>query len=197
MGRSPLLAVFCCALGCAPSEELLDVVVTHPDAPPIPPASECTVTTARSPATDRTHVDPCSELTYPLDPPAGGTHFGVWADFGVYDEPIELGFLVHSLEHGAVALLYDCESDCPEVTDAFARIAATIDDPLCRDHPMLRRIIIAPNPGQEAPIAAVAWEHRYTATCLDEPSLAAFVTEHYAHAPENLCAPGTSTPMCP
>jgi hypothetical protein len=188
------------ALACGGSSDdgLVDVVEERPDAPPIAPATECVVTTAREPATSAAHEDVCSVIDYPRFPPAGGPHFQVWADFGTYDEPVEPGYLVHSLEHGAVALLHNCPDGCPEVLDAFAAIAtAHADDVLCRDHPAGSRIIIAPDPTLDVAIAAVAWEHLYLATCLDEPSLTAFVDAHYAQAPEDLCAPGTATPVCP
>jgi hypothetical protein len=65
-------------------------------------------------------------------------------------------------------------------------------DPGCPDHPRGNRVIVVPDPLLETPIAAVAWEHVYLATCLDAPSLASFVDDHYAMSPEDLCFPGFS-----
>lgn len=183
--------------GPAGSSGLIDVEQTRPDAPPIAPATECVVTTGRAPASNRNHVDVCSELDFDVYPPPSGPHYGTWADFAVYDTPVPWGFLVHSLEHGAVVLAHNCEGSCPEVLAAFERIRAERDDPLCREHANGSRVIVVPDPALDVPIAAVAWEHVYLATCLDEDSLAAFVDAHYARAPENLCAPGASAPSCP
>lgn len=181
-----------------PGEQgLFDVVERYPDAAPIAPATECVVMTGREPVVSAAHVEVCSEIDYPRFPPAGGPHFSVWADFDTYEEPIETGFLVHSLEHGAVALLYDCPEGCPEVVDVFAGIKATREDTLCRAQSSDNRIIIAPEPKLDVAIAVVAWGHVYLATCLDEGSLSAFVEAHYAQAPEDLCAAGRSTPVCP
>ncbi len=194
----PFAAVIGLAACSGGDQGLTDVMELHPGEPPIAPATECVVTIAREPASSREHRDPCSEIDYPRHPPAGGPHYLIWADFGTYDAPPATGFLVHSLEHGAVELFYDCPDGCPEVTDAFARIALSkTDDVLCRDHPAGSRVIIAPDPALDVPIAAVAWEHVYLATCLDEPSLTAFANEHYGRAPEDLCYSGTTSPFCP
>ncbi len=40
------------------------------------------------------------------DPPTSGPHYGITLIYGAYTEPIEIGRLVHNLEHGAVYILY-------------------------------------------------------------------------------------------
>lgn len=174
---------------------LVDVVETFPEAEPIAPETECVVRTARDPNEDRAHAEVCSAIDYVPSPPGAGAHYGAWADFRVYDQPVPWGFLVHSLEHGAVVLVRGCE-DCPEVSAAFAQIASSTDDPLCSAHPNGNRVITVFDPGVGVPIAAAAWGHVYQATCLDMPSLEAFVADHYADAPENLCNPGVANPVC-
>jgi hypothetical protein len=177
-----------------------DVVVTHPDAPPIAPFDECTVMTAREPSRAADHVPVCTSLGYDV-PPVGGTHFAQWADFGTYDAPVPWGFLVHAMEHGAVVLAYRCAegADCAALRGELeAIVAARPADPLCRDDARLR-YVLAPAPDLEWPVAVLAWEHLYTATCLDRPSIDAFLDAHYARAPEDTCAPGvdlSSTGWC-
>ena len=39
-------------------------------------------------------------------PPAFGAHLGAWQNCGIYDQPVEVGHALHSLEHGAVWLTY-------------------------------------------------------------------------------------------
>jgi hypothetical protein len=194
--KRALFAVFLTACpGPAPVDGLVDAVDTFPDAEPIAPESECVVTTARDPNDDNAHITPCSETDYIPHPPAGGAHYGQWADFATYADPVPWGFLVHSLEHGAVVLAYSCD-DCPEVVAAFESIRADTDDPSCREHPNGNRIIVMRDPSIDVPIAAVAWGHVYRATCLDMESLQAFVDAHYARAPENLCIAGVASPSC-
>lgn len=179
----------------------VDVVVTHPDAPPIAPFDECTVTTAREPAASAEHRTPCSEIDYPTHPPSAGPHYSQWAAFRTYDAPVPWGFLVHALEHGAVVIAYRCDEPCPEIESELAAIVAErAPDPLCRVEDAPTRLIVVPDPTLVEPIAAVAWEHVYTATCLDPPSLRAFLDAHYGRGPEDLCIAGvdrSATGWCP
>lgn len=176
-----------------PTPMRVDVEESSPGGTPIAPSTECTVTTWREPASARDHREPCSELAYPFHPPASGPHYGVWADFLRYDAPVPWGYLVHSLEHGAIVLAYDCPEGCDDVLAALDAIITDHGaDPLCESHDGTdARFILVPDPDlEDGTIAAVAWEHAYVATCLDEPSLRTFVEEHYGGAPEDLCAAG-------
>lgn len=166
------------------------MTVEHPALPPIAPFDECVVTTYREPALSRNHVAPCSALPLQSFPPTGGDHFGVWAAWGTYDAPVPWGFLIHSMEHGAVVLAYRCDEGCPEVVSELTAIADGIDDPLCRDEDVRRRILIVPMPDLDVAVAALAWEHGYLATCLDPASLRAFVDARYGMGRENLCTTG-------
>lgn len=200
------LVVLSLASGCtapAVGGGRVDESTTHPTAAPLSPFDSCTVYTAREPAGARDHRTPCSEIDYAAaSPPAGGPHYSIWANFVTYDAPVPWGFLVHSLEHGAIVLAYD-----PGVVEAAVVRAELEDiatthglDPVCRDEEWPNRIIVVPDPELDWPIAVRAWEHVYDATCLDRASIEAFIAAHYAHAPEDFCFPGTdlaSTGWCP
>jgi len=179
---------------------LVNIVETHPDAEPIVPATDCTVTTGDASELSAMHVTPCAEVTFATAPPCTGTHYSAWADFGVYDAPVPWGFLVHSMEHGAVVMAYGCGDSCPDVVAAMESMVAEFpDDPACTGGDP-HRLIVVPDPTLEVPIAAAAWGRVYRATCLDPSSLEEFVTLHYANSPENLCAPGrddSATGWCP
>ena len=112
---------------------LVNVVETRPDAAPIAPATECVVMTASAATRETaTHLTPCTDTTFDTTPPSEGPHYGRWAAFGVYESPVPWGYLVHSLEHGAVVIAYACGDDCADVP---ARLRAFYDtytpDPLC------------------------------------------------------------------
>lgn len=185
-----LLFVSACAQDAATVDLRENVVISRPDAEPIAPATECSVTTYREPALTRDHVDPCAELSLQSMPPTGGAHFARWAHWGMYDSPIPWGFLIHSLEHGGIVLAYDCPSGCTEVVAELEAIASERDDVVCRDEDSRARFIVVPMPELDVPVAALAWEHGYLATCLDTDSLRSFIDAHYAAAPEDLCAAG-------
>ncbi len=171
---------------------LTGVVETRPDAAPIAPATECVVTTGAALTLEpATHLTPCTDVHYDTSPPCEGAHYSSWAAFGVYSAPVPWGYLVHSMEHGSVVIEYACGADCPELP---ARLRALYDsypaDPLCVGTSAPNRLIVVPAPDLDVPIAASAWGQVYRATCLDEPSLRAFIDAHYAHGPENICPAG-------
>ncbi len=167
------------AASCAPREA------------PQKPAAACDVTIENVPIAGFKHVPQGTPLTFCTNPPTSGDHYPIWAAYREYDKPLEWGNLVHSMEHGAILLLYKCDDGrpCPEVLDAFRQVLAnTAEDPLC--DPGTKRIIIAPAPTLDTKVAAAAWDAIYTAPCADVPTLDAFVRDHYAKTHENLCIPG-------
>ena len=165
--------------------------VSHPDAPPLPGQKECTVTitTGLVPG-PATHLALCTPIDYPTNPPCGGPHWGLWAAFGVSENAIPRELYVHDMEHGSVVLAYRCDGACPEVLAALHEVVAKEPaDPLC-DPTVHDRLVMTPDPLLATPIAAAAWGTTYTATCIDDASLRAFVAAHYAKGPENTCAQG-------
>jgi hypothetical protein len=160
-----------------------------PEAPPIGGASECKVVISENlPLEGASHLEVCTEVAYGTNPPSSGNHWSIWARFGEHPSPVPHEMLVHDLEHGAVVLLYRDAG----VTAAVDALRAVFDgygaDDLCDGES--NRLILAPDPELEVPLAMAAWRATYTATCVDAPSLEAFVRDHYAKGPENLCAPG-------
>lgn len=184
-----LLILALALVGCGSNDP--ELVTLHPDAAPIAPFVECTVEIRAAPPASANHQTPCTPTNYQL-PTAGGDHYSVWADFGAYAQPVPWGFLVHSMEHGAVVLSYRCEgADCAPIEAAFDALRSRQPaDALCVREDVPNRLIVAPEPSLEWPIALSAWGHTYRATCIDPASLADFVDAHYAGGPEDLCVPG-------
>lgn len=192
------------------------VVVDDPSRPrlpaPIRPDASCDVVIETPPLLASPHVPEGTVVDYNSNPPSSGPHYPIWANFGEYPAPVQAGYLVHDLEHGAVLLLYKpCDDDaganaadaldggdvdasaastCASIKDALRRVRDAIHtDPVC--DPSIRvRVIIAPYPDLDVPIAAAAWGWTYRANCLDEDSLRDFAVAHYGQGPENICAPG-------
>lgn len=166
--------------------------VLHPNAPPLPGETECTVTIQTGihvPAA--THVPICTPVAYATNPPCGGPHWPVWAAFGEYATPVPRPMYVHDMEHGAVLLAYRCAAGCPDVVAALEHVrATTAPDPKCAGTGTSARVVLTPDPELATPIAAAAWGATYTATCIDEASLSSFAAEVYGKAPEDFCSPG-------
>jgi len=137
------------------------------------------------------HVDVCSVINYPMNPPVYGDHYPVWAAYKTYTFPVPLGFLVHDLEHGAVVYFYNCADGCAaEVASAQAMIDALPVDPRCVD-PVKHQVILVPDPALPTRWAAVSWGHSLTANCFMAPDFRAFYEANFGHGGEDSCADGT------
>lgn len=160
-----------------------------------PRVGACSYMNCRVPNAGANHVAACSEVSYATNPPTSGTHYEMWADFRVYDEPVPWGFLVHSLEHSAVILAYNCERaaevgiDCDELSSALADFREDWpQDSLCNE--TRNRVMVVPDPELDAPFAAVAWEHYMKGDCFDPELVSDFIEAHYGQTYENICIPG-------
>jgi hypothetical protein len=133
------------------------------------------------------HSPLCSPLTYATNPPSSGSHYPIWAAYQTYTKPFPRGFWVHSLEHGAVVITYNCPEGCAgEVAAAQAFIDALPTD--CASG--ARRIILTPDPELDVRFAASAWGFTLKAKCFDRCAFSTFVADHYDDAPESICGGG-------
>ena len=169
-----------------------ETVTLHPDQPPLPGETECTVVITTGITNPKaSHLPLCTPVDYGTNPPSGGPHWSNWAAFKKYDIPVPRPMYVHNLEHGSVVMAYRCEEPCPDVVDFLG--AAYDDfqaDALCVPTGILHRLVVTPDPDLDEPVAAAAWGATYVATCLDRESLDEFLADHYAKGPENTCAGG-------
>ncbi|WP_323791069.1 DUF3105 domain-containing protein [Nocardioides sp.] len=120
---------------------------------------------------------------YESQPPAGGKHFAVWLDCGVYDDPVRDEFIVHDLEHGTFWFAYD-----PEALDS-AEVESLADQ-------LPQNGVMTPYPGLDAPVVVTVWEAQLALAGADDPRLPLFL-EAYADgvtAPEPFasCAGGAT-----
>jgi hypothetical protein len=167
------------------------------DSAPPPPVgtidASCKVTIASHPIEASPHVPIGTPIQYGTNPPSSGPHYPNWAHFLEYDKSIEDGFLVHSMEHGAVLMLYKCEpAECASVAASLRAVRNAVPTDLSCDPSTRVRVILAPRPALDVPIAAAAWGWTYKAECVEPASLLAFIKDHYAQGPEDFCAPGTT-----
>lgn len=140
------------------------------------------------------HVDECSPISYVTNPPCAGNHYAAWAAFQEYAAPIPTGYWLHSVEHGAVALLYGCDpaadAACADmVSEARAYVDALPHDPDCDDS-VKNRMLLLPYPALGAAFAAVAWGHYLRAECFDAGLVTALIENYYGQSYEDTCAQG-------
>lgn len=120
-----------------------------------------------------THVQ--GQVTYPTTPPVSGQHASQQFPCGVYGETIPNENMVHTLEHGAVGILYT-----PDVALDTIR---EIED-LVRDYNS--HVFSEPFPDMETPVALVAWANLMRLDTYDEVAAKSFVDAFRAggQAPE-------------
>jgi hypothetical protein len=163
--------------GQFPAEELPDSVCA------------AVVTKEPVPGAPITHSASCSTLLYSSNPPSSGDHYGAWADFIEYTQPIPRGNWVHSLEHGAIAVLYNC-SDCEDELQAARDWIETLpEDPSCVPYQRLRRVLMTPDPLLDVRWAAAAWGFTLRSDCFEAEAFDAFAREHAGRGPEDICRP--------
>jgi Protein of unknown function (DUF3105) len=202
LGPSSALALAALVVACSSSSTDADPGPTSGEAglvdrgrlpQPLHPPASCPVTIDTPELLPGIHVPEGTIIGYNSNPPSSGQHYPVWANFQEYTSPIEDGYLVHDLEHGAILLLYKCDPDaatCSPTIEAFRKVRDAIPtDPACE--PDIRvRVVIAPYPKMDVPVAAVAWGWTYKAECVDLPTLTQFAKDHYGQGTEPYCSRG-------
>ena len=116
------------------------------------------------------HVVDGTPVNWFTDPPASGNHFPEPEDqMGEHVSPVQRAHWVHSMEHGAIVLLYNC-TNCDTHLDVLRQAVTQRTG---------QHVILTPDPLlKSAPFAAVAWTYIYTFTTPDLTSLLCFIDQH-------------------
>jgi hypothetical protein len=125
--------------------------------------------------TGNNHVN--GDVTYKVNPPAGGNHNPTPAPAGIFtaDNTPPDGQLVHSLEHGYVIIWY--RPDLPSTQlDDLRSLAGRYD----------KDVLLVPRASLGQPVAATAWHHRLLCSQNDLQALETFVTAYRNKGPEKI-----------
>lgn len=174
-------------LGCGSSSVSSAITTGFREALPVE-GSRCGAEIREEKVGSFDHVSPCSSVTYSTNPPSSGDHYPSWAAYRVYDRAVARGFWVHSLEHGGVAILHNCDDCDDDITAARAFIDEMPEDPLCGATP--NRMLMTPDPLLDAPWAAAAWGFTLRSECFEPEVFRSFVDQRYGRGRENTCAEG-------
>ena len=120
-------------------------------------------------------------------PPAGGEHFNVWQNCGIYAEPVQTGNAVHSMEHGALWITY--QPDLPN--DQVQELGQ-----LVRNQTFL---LLSPFPEQRSPIVLTAWGFQLEVDSAEDGRIEQFI-ERYRLGPTTpelggACTQGVGVPL--
>lgn len=120
-------------------------------------------------------------------PPVFGEHFAAWQNCGIYDQPIELGGALHSMEHGAVWLTY--RSDLPIAQ-------ATELQKIVRGHGY---VLMSPYAPQKNDVVLTAWGVQLIVDSVPDDRIQKFIA-YYEQGPQNPepgapCSGATGSPL--
>ena len=115
---------------------------------------------------------------YETDPPSGGDHLIDPAAPGIYDAgKVDDGKVVHSLEHGYVAVWYRTG-----ISQADLAVVENIWKSFKRDVLVMER----PSLPAATPVVATAWHHRLLCSGADGAQLSSFVRTYVNKGPERI-----------
>lgn len=135
---------------------------------------------------DRGHTN--DPVNYESVPPVTGEHNQFPAPCGVHAVQIEDELFVHSLEHGAVGVLYDPQQvDVPTIRE-IESLVGEFDS----------RTISAPYPNTETPITLTSWGELMRLPEFREDTVRTYIDEFIGKGPENVsCENESARPFDP
>jgi len=136
------------------------------------------------------HIDPSTTWPYKFYPPTSGPHYVVAgsapAPWQTIDTLVE-GQFVHNLEHGGIAILYNCPSgsDCTSLKDSLTNYVRT----LAPAEPTYNEIKIVMTPysrGMQKKVALLAWHYVEFLDSYDQSAITRFYENHVDQGPEQV-----------
>jgi hypothetical protein len=134
------------------------------------------------------HIDPSTTWTYKFYPPTSGPHYSVAGSAPVPWKTIDTlveGQFVHNLEHGGIAILYNCPSgtDCTtlknQLTDYINKLA-----PIEPTYGAVKMVMTPYSKGMTKKVALVAWHYIEFLDGYDQNAITQFYESHVDQGPE-------------
>ncbi len=128
------------------------------------------------------HTD--QPVTYASDPPVSGDHAPRPAECGVYSEQLPNENMVHTLEHGAVGILYNPDAATEADIKTIEELVQSYDS----------HVFSEPYSGLDPPYAVVAWAHMMRLDSYDDAATKEFIEffREGGDAPEQQPCPTTA-----
>lgn len=137
-----------------------------------------------------THIDPGTTWNYKSYPPTSGPHYNVQGSAPVAWQTIatlQEGQFVHNLEHGGIAILYNCPSgsDCTTLKNQLENYVNN----LAPAEPTYNEVKLVMSPysrGMQKKIALVAWHYVDFLDSYDQNEITRFYESHVDQGPEQI-----------
>ena len=138
----------------------------------------------------RNHVDPSTTPTYKFYPPASGPHFSAQGIAPVPWQTIDTlqeGQYIHNLEHGGIAILYDCPSgaDCTTLKNALENYVRNLA-PVEPTYHEIKVVLTPYSRGMQKKVALVAWDYIEFLDSYDQAEITRFYENHVDQGPEQI-----------
>lgn len=140
----------------------------------------------------RNHVDPSTTPTYNFYPPASGPHYSAqgiapvaWQTIATSSSPLVEGQYVHNLEHGGIAILYNCPSgaDCTTLKNSLENYVSNLA-PVEPTYNEVKMVITPYSQGMQKKVALVAWDYIEFLDSYDQNAITQFYENHVDKGPE-------------
>jgi len=142
------------------------------------------------------HVAPPAKVQYNHDPPTSGCHYSLGQpdpapiQAGAYNQEIPAEYWVHNLEHGYVAVLYNCPTGCAtEFQTLVSWRKGLPNDPAGNGQIPYAKVIVIPWHTMAKHFAVVSWDYYLGLDTLDMKQIQAFYDNHIGNSPEGALTP--------
>jgi hypothetical protein len=137
-----------------------------------------------------THIDPSTTWNYKFYPPTSGPHYSVQgsapAPWQTVDTLVE-GQFVHNLEHGGIAILYDCPSgnDCTTLKNQLQNYVQNLA-PIEPQFSEVKMVMTPYSRGMQKKVALVAWHYIEFLDGYNQAEITRFYESHVDKGPEQI-----------
>jgi cytoskeletal protein RodZ len=140
----------------------------------------------------RAHVDPSTTPTYKFYPPASGPHYSAtgvapvpWQTIATSTSPLVEGQYIHNLEHGGMAILYNCSTgaDCTTLKNSLENYVTNLA-PVEPTFNEVKVVITPYSQGMQKKVALVAWDYIEFLDTYDQNAITQFYENHVDKGPE-------------
>ncbi len=135
----------------------------------------------------RSHVADGTAIEYKHYPPTSGAHYPApvqWGTVGTPQQPLPEGRFIHNLEHGGIAVLYNCPSGCPDLVQQLQDIVTRTGPK--EKYGEIKMVMTPYSRGMEHKIALLAWDYIDSFDAFDRDRIIRFYNAHVDQGPEDV-----------